>query len=283
MAVTIDADLVGRLVARQFPALAHLPVRPIEPDGWDNRTFRIGDALSARLPSAPGYAPQVRKEVTWLPRLAESVTLPIPEVVAVGAPDDEYPFEWTLRRWIEGTPAAHAPPDDPVGFAEDLARFLVSLRAVEPVGPAPGLHSAYRGGPLARWDAETRSTVEALGDRIDSRAALAEWQRALDADDGAATPVWFHGDVAPGNLLLRGGRLAAVIDFGCSGVGDPACDLAIAWTTFDAPAQSRFREVLHVDDAEWARGRGWALWKALISLDDPRHGSATTLAALGVE
>lgn len=282
--LTIDADLVRRLVAHQFPAWAHLAVRPVDVDGWDNRTFRVGENLSARLPSAPGYAPQVRKEMTWLPRLAESVRLPIPEIVAVGTPGEGYPFEWTLRRWIDGIPASHTAPKDTVEFAEELARFLGSLRAADPVGPPPGLHSAYRGSPLERWDAQTRATIEALGGRIDGRAALAEWQRARRADDGASTPVWFHGDVAPSNLLLRDGRLAAVIDFGCCGVGDPACDLAIVWTTFDVLARSRFRDVLGVDDAEWARGRGWALWKALITLDDPRHavGSAAVLDALGI-
>ncbi|MEO3774805.1 phosphotransferase [Micromonospora sp. B9E7] len=94
------------------------------------------------------------------------------------------------------------------------------------------------------------------------------WQAALDAT-WAGPPVWFHGDIAYGNLLVRDGRLAAVIDFGCCGVGDPACDTVIAWTLLDGASRAAFRDALGLDDAAWTRGRGWALWKALITLDEP--------------
>lgn len=281
---TIDVGLVRRLIAEQFPRWASLEVRPVDLDGWDNRTFRLGDSLSVRLPSAEGYEPQVAKEVEWLPYLARRVSLPIPEVVGVGAPGAGYPFAWTIRRWIDGVPAVADAAHDRMGLATDLAGFLARLQRIDPIGPRPGAHSAGRGAPLDQWDAELRETVRSLAGRIDPDAAAREWDRALAARADPAPEVWFHGDVAPGNLLLRDGRLAAVIDFGIAGVGDPACDLAIAWTRFDAPARAVFRDALAVDDDSWARGRGWALWKALIALDAPRHAAESrhALTALGV-
>ncbi|WP_394769768.1 aminoglycoside phosphotransferase family protein [Lacisediminihabitans sp.] len=253
-------------------------------DGWDNRTFRVGDTLAARLPSAAGYVPQVRKEVAWLPLLAAGVTLPIPEVVALGEPGHGYPFEWTMRRWIDGTPAAVASGLDLATFARDLAAFLVELRGVDPsAGPRPGAHSAGRGAGLDQWDAETRAAIRALGDDIDGGAALEEWERALGSP-GGEPGVWFHGDVAAGNLLVADGRLSAVIDFGCAGVGDPACDLAIAWTLLDESSRLVLRHGLDADDALWERARGWALWKALITADDPLRAdeAARVLSALGI-
>lgn len=283
-APVIDADLVRRLLAAQFPDWAELDVRPVAIDGWDNRTFRVGDSLSARLPSGPGYVPQVDKEVTWLPHLAAWLSIPIPEITGVGEPGAGYPFPWTVRRWIDGTPAVATTVDDTTELARDLAQFLRELQEVDPAGPRPGLHSAYRGGPLMRWDAETRAAIDSLGDRVDADAATENWEHSLGAS-GPIPEVWFHGDVATGILLMENDRLSAVIDFGCSGVGDPACDLVIAWTFFDEPDRTVFRETLGVDDAQWARGRGWALWKALITLDDPlRAVDATrTLRALGIE
>lgn len=278
----IDAALVRRLIEAQFPHWSDLLVLPVDADGWDNRTFRIGDHLSARLPSASGYVPQVHKEATWLPVLAGELTLPIPEVVAIGRPGCGYPFEWSVRRWIEGTPVASVEVDT-LRLADDLASFLLQLQNVDPVGPEPGAHSAYRGGPLTHYDAETRAAIAALGPVIDGGAALAAWQRAVDAV-GTSAPVWFHGDIATGNLLITDGVLSGVIDFGCAGVGDPACDLAIAWTYFDEPARSVFRDRLGADADLWARGRGWALWKALITVNNPITGSvaARTLDALGI-
>lgn len=280
----IDAELVRRMLAAQFPEWSGLDVRPVAIDGWDNRTFRVGDDLSARLPSARGYVPQVEKEVRWLPHLAAGLGLPIPEVVAVGAPAAGYPFEWTIRRWIDGTPAIATTVRDTTTLAMDLANFLLELQRVEPVGPQPGQHSAFRGGPLTQWDAETRTAIASLGDRIDGEAAAAEWENSLAATD-LGPQVWFHGDVAVGNFLMANDRLSAVIDFGCSGVGDPACDLVIAWTFFNESDRAVFRKTLAVDDAMWARGRGWSLWKALITLDDPLRAAdaAHTLRALGID
>lgn len=259
-------------------------MRPVELDGWDNRTFRVGETLSARLPSAAEYVPQVRKEVTWLPFLASALSLPIPEIVALGAPGEDYPFEWTMRRWIVGTPAVTVGGLDLRAFARDLAAFLVELQSIDPsAGPPPGAHSAGRGSGLDQWDAETRAAIDALRGDVDGVAAVAEWEAALAAPF-FGPDAWFHGDVAASNLLVADGRLSAVIDFGCAGVGDPACDLAIAWTFLDESSREVLRHGLGADDALWARGRGWALWKALITFDDPPRArdAARALSALGI-
>ncbi len=266
----IDATLAAKLVAEQFPQWADLPVRPVELSGWDNRTFRLGDELLVRLPSAAAYVASIDKEHTWLPRLAPHLPLRIPESVALGAPGAGYPWPWSVRRWIDGRPAVRERIADLTAFALDVAGFLVALMGVDATGgPAPGAHNFHRGGPPAFYDGETRAALVTLGAAVDASAATAVWDAALAAPWTGA-PVWFHGDIAFGNLLVDdAGRLSAVIDFGTSGVGDPACDLVIAWTLLDEPARAAFRAALPADEAMWARARGWALWKALITLADP--------------
>jgi aminoglycoside phosphotransferase (APT) family kinase protein len=261
----ITPDLVSRLIAGQFPQWAGLPVHPV-PEGWDNITFRLGAGLSVRLPSAARYAPQVDKEHRWLPVLARQLPLPIPEPVARGAPGCGYPWPWSVYRWHPGEPASRAALPDLPRFAADLAGFLARLYQADPAGgPPPGDHNFFRGGPVAVYDTETRDAIAALGPSAETGGAARVWRAALAAP-WRGRPVWVHGDVSSGNVLARGGRLSAVIDFGCLGVGDPACDLTIAWTFFSGPARQAFHGQLPVDAATWARGRGWAVWKALTTL-----------------
>jgi aminoglycoside phosphotransferase (APT) family kinase protein len=262
----VDEQLARRLVDSQFPQWAGLPLRPVELSGWDNRTFRLGDELSVRLPSSASYRLQVEKEQRWLPVLAPVLPLPIPEPVARGAPGAGYPFAWSVYRWIAGTPAAPGAIADEVAFARSLAGFLVALARAEAWGgPAPGEHNFLRGAHVSVYGEETERAVNALGAAVPRDDVLRVWEAAL-ATRWERDPVWFHGDVAVGNLLLRGGRLAAVIDFGSSGVGDPACDTVIAWTLLDGASRDAFRAEYGGDAGLWARGRGWALWKALITL-----------------
>jgi aminoglycoside phosphotransferase (APT) family kinase protein len=280
----ITAELAARLVARQFPEWAGLPVVPVAESGWDNRTFRLGDAMTVRLPTAEYYVSAVEKEHTWLPRLAQYLPLPIPTPLALGAPGPGYPWPWSVRKWINGRPATEERIGDLAAFADDLARFLVALWGADvPGGPAAGVHSFHRGGALAVYDRETRAALATLGRQVDGTAAATVWEEALAAAPSEA-PVWFHGDVAAGNLLVDDlGRLSAVIDFGTSGVGDPACDLVIAWTLFDGPSREVFRRRTALDNGAWSRARGWALWKALITLAAPdatpadHAGAARTL------
>jgi aminoglycoside phosphotransferase (APT) family kinase protein len=262
----ITTGLVARLVAGQFPQWADLPVTAVGVDGNDNTTFRLGQKMSVRLPSAEGYAPQVNKEHRWLPVLAAHLPLPIPTPVAKGDPAYGYPRHWSIYRWIEGEPATIERIVDLGRFATDLAGFLAALYRIDPAeGPAPGEHNFFRGGPLSTYDVETRNAIAALGNEIDVQAVTEVWEAALAAR-WIGSPVWIHGDVSADNLLVADGRLRAIIDFGCSGVGDPACDLTIAWTFFSGESRATFRKRLPLDDAAWARGRGWALWKALITL-----------------
>ncbi len=273
--VSIDAALVRRLVSAQFPHWADLPVRPVEAGGVDNRTFHLGERMTVRLPSAAQYALQVEKEHRWLPKLAPLLPLPIPAPLARGVPADGYPWHWSVYQWIEGETAAIERVGDLVEFAAALADFLVALYRIDPAGgPRPGPHNFFRGGPLTVYDAETRRALAALEGEIDTAAAGAVWEAALAAG-WHGPPVWLHGDVARGNLLISDGRLSAVIDFGTSGVGDPSCDLAIAWTLFGGESREAFRAALQLDEGSWARGRGWALWKALITLA-ARNGPETT-------
>jgi aminoglycoside phosphotransferase (APT) family kinase protein len=262
----IDAALVARLVAQQFPHWAGLPIRPVASSGWDNRTFHLGEHMLVRLPSAASYALQAAKEQHWLPKLAPLLPLPIPVPLAMGVPSDLYRWHWSIYQWLDGEAATLERIADLPRFATDLARFLVALQQIDAGGgPPAGAHNFFRGGPVAVYDGETRQSIEALAGRIDADAATAAWDAAL-ATRWQGLPVWFHGDVAAGNLLVKDGQLSAVIDFGTSGVGDPACDLAIAWTLFEEDSREAFRSYLPLDKATWARGRGWALWKALIVL-----------------
>jgi aminoglycoside phosphotransferase (APT) family kinase protein len=278
----IAPRLVAKLVAAQFPQWAELPVRRVSLDGWDNTTFRLGRELTARLPSHARYVAQVEKEQRWLPVLRRSLPFPIPEPVAAGRPTADFPRPWSIQRWIDGDSATAESVADSAAFAVDLAQFLRALHSVDAAdGPAAGAHSFFRGGSLATYDVATRTAIAALADRLDAATASDVWESAVSTS-WERPPVWVHGDIAPSNILVRHGRIHAVIDFGCCAVGDPACDLAIAWTFLDDESRALFRRALPLDDATWARGRAWALWKALITLleDEPagrgRHGAVTS-------
>ena len=264
MHLVVDEKLVRRLVTGQFPQWAGLLVRPVAVGGWDNRTFHLGEHMIVRLPSAAAYAAQVEKEQSWLPRLAPLLPLSIPVPIAIGEAAEGYAWKWSIYQWLEGNSAATGRIADLRDFAVNLAQFLIAMQRIDPTdGPAPGPHNFYRGGPLAVYDAETRQAITALRGKINVDAAAEVWEAAL-ATAWHKSPVWIHGDVSSGNLLVQDGRLSAVIDFGQLGVGDPACDLAIAWTLFKGESRQAFRATLGLDAATWARGRGWTLWKALI-------------------
>jgi aminoglycoside phosphotransferase (APT) family kinase protein len=285
----LDVALVRGLLADQFPQWAHLAVLPVEPGGWDNKTFRLGEDMSVRLPTGEGYALQVDKEHRWLPRLAPQLRWPIPRPLAKGAPSERFPLPWSVYGWIDGEVASTTRITDMTRFARDVGAFLVALQAIDAHdGPPPGRHNSSRGRGLAESDSQvpfntpgrwgTSEAIAVLGDRVDGRAATEVWQTALSSRWQGAR-VWVHGDVAATNLLVRDGRLSAVIDFGCLGVGDPACDLVIAWTFFSGESRAAFRDAMSLDDATWARARGWAVWKALIVLeqtidDEPQEAAA---------
>lgn len=265
----ISAELVRRLLVDQFPQWAELPITPVKIDGWDNRTYRLGDELTARLPTHRAYEAAVHKEHRWLPVLAPALPVPIPEAVAKGEPGHGYPHHWAIRRWIDGSTASLENIPNLDAFARDIASFILALQRCDATdAPLAGEHSFYRGAALSHYHSETVDALASLKDRIDADLAREVWDAAL-ASSWDRPPVWFHGDIAHGNLLIQDGRLTAVIDFGTSGVGDPACDLVIAYTFFSGSSREAFRAAVQQGAETWARTRGWALWKALITEDLP--------------
>lgn len=263
----VDAALVRRLLAACFPDWAPRPLVPVASSGTDHALYRLGDDLLVRLPRLARVVDQVEREHRWLPRLAPQLPVAIPTPVARGSPAAGYPWPWSVYRWLAGeNPVAGRIPD--AGrLATELAAFVAALHAIDPAGgPPPGAGTFFRGAPLATRDERTRAALAALRGEIDTKSASAVWGEALRTPPHAGPPVWIHGDLAPGNLLCVDGRLAAVIDFGGSGVGDPACDLIVAWNLFDDAARRVYRSALAVDEATWSRGRGWALSVALLQL-----------------
>jgi len=220
--------------------------------------------MSVRLPSAADYASAILKEQQWLPKLSQHLPQPIPKPLGLGKPCAEFPHHWSIYSWLPGDFATPENVTDHSAFARDIGNFLKALQQIPSAqGPTPDSKQSIRGGPVAVLDAGVQRAINHLGTQIDTRAATHIWHSAL-AETFSGPPVWIHGDVAAGNLLVTEGKLGAVIDFGEVSTGDPACDLAIAWTFLDRPSRQVFRDTLSVDDGCWNRGRGWALWKALI-------------------
>lgn len=262
--VDTDVALVRRLLAGQFPQWADLPIRLVESYGTDHDIYRLGDHLSARIPRIGWATGQAAKEAEWLPKLAPHLPLAVPVQLAMGRPAEGYPFAWSVYEWLPGE-NANGTIHDLQQAAVDLAAFIRALRRIDTTGafrrPRGG-----RGSPLVENDEHVRQAIAELGDRIDGAAALRSWEESLDAPAWDGPEVWVHGDLLPGNLLVIGGRISAVIDFGALNVGDPACDLQPAWNVFTGDSRQRFRAELNVDDASWLRGRGWALCQAVKAL-----------------
>jgi aminoglycoside phosphotransferase (APT) family kinase protein len=255
--IEIDEALVRRLLAEQFPDWAGLPVRRVEPSGTVNAIFRLGDELSVRLPRRHGPTEPGSKELQWLPRLAPLLPVEIPVPVAQGRPGGDYPWFWEIHTWVRGetVPVAEI---DAIRAAEDLAALVGALWRVSPVGAPRG-----RGIPLAERDRELRHWLPRFrGDP----AVVDEWERALATPTWDSPPVWHHGDIDARNWLVRDGRISGVIDWGSMGVGDPACDVMVAWKLHSASARDAFRAALPVDDATWERARGWAVSQAVAAL-----------------
>ncbi|WP_369255031.1 aminoglycoside phosphotransferase family protein [Streptomyces sp. R35] len=276
----IDDSLVRRLLAAQFPVWADLPLKRVESSGTVNAVYRLGDDLAVRLPRIPAGAGDVEKEGEWLPRLAPLLPFAVPEILAIGAPGEGYPWSWGVLRWLDGELPVPGRLADAQALAVDLGRFVAALRQVDMPGGPP----AYRGGPLTAVDAETRSAIAELHGVIDTSAATAAWEAALAAPRWTGPPVWVHSDLMPMNLLTHQGRLGAVLDFATLGTGDPAGDLIPAWNLLPAEARPAFRNAVganDTDDAMWARGRGWALSMALTQL--PYYRTTNPVIAANAE
>jgi aminoglycoside phosphotransferase (APT) family kinase protein len=255
-----DASLVRRLLAGQFPQWVDLPIAPVPSAGTVNAIYRLGDDMAVRLPRIQRYARDLEKEYDWLPKLAPHLPLVIPEPLAIGDPGEGYEWRWCVYRWLKGEIWTTDRVRDLSEAAVDLAQFITALRRIDTAG-APRRPAGYE--TLARHG-YVRPAIAAAGGMIDMDAANAAWDAALRLPAWSGPPVWVHGDLSrPGNLLVAGGRLSAVIDFGSISLGDPARELMAAWTLFSRESRDVFRRALAVDDATWARGRAWTLTRVM--------------------
>ena len=262
--VTTDILLVRRLLSSQFPQWSNLAIKSVVSAGTDNAIFRLGNDMSVRLPRIDWAQGQVDKEHKWMPRLAPCLPLSIPIPLAKGQPDQGYPYDWSIYKWLEGENASIDQIIDPCQAATELAQFITALQQIDTTGGPLAREHNLRGVSLKNRDRITRESIANLKGMIDTNAALTVWEEAVQAHEWNNKSVWFHGDLLIGNVLFNRGRLSAIIDFGGLGVGDPACDLMIAWSLFSGESRDAFRNQLNVDDATWARGRGQALSQAVI-------------------
>ncbi|MFJ5263151.1 aminoglycoside phosphotransferase family protein [Streptomyces sp. NPDC088387] len=260
--VDIDTALVERLVAAQFPRWAGLPVTRLVSSGTENAMFRLGPELVVRLPRHPRAVDAIDHELTWLDRLGPALDTPVPRPVGRGGPGAGFGWPWGVYGWLEGRNPMAGAVEDPAALAAGLADFVTALRRVDAVDGPP----SSRGGPLSGRDGPTRAALARLSDRMDTTELTRMWEEALRVPGRTGPPVWAHGDLSPGNVLVRDGRLGAVLDFGVAGVGDPAVDLVVAWNLLPASVRDGFREAVGAGDEEWARARGWALSISLIQL-----------------
>ena len=270
MTSRITSTLVSKLIAEQFPEYVHLPIRPVKNGGIDNRTLHLGDEMLIRLPSTEEYILQVPKEQKWLPILAKHLSIPIPAPIALGRPSKDYPWNWSIYKWLDGESANNLSLDDKdlEQIAIDLAGFLRELHKIDlGDGPIPGNHNFLRGNHPSIYDADMRLYLQNLRGIIDTDKATALWEKAIDSrwEKG---PAWIHGDFASGNFLIKDRRLSAVIDFGGTGIGDPACDLVIAWTFLRGKSRDVFKKAMDLDEDTWNRARAWAVWKACFEITE---------------
>jgi len=257
--IDIDIALVKRLLTEQFPHLAERSITVVRSTGTVNAIYRLGDEFYARLPRLEEWAESIDNEWTWLPKLAPHISLNIPKPLARGRPANGYPCPWAIYHWIAGVLYHDDLISDERQVAYDLANFILELRSIDGLG-------APRGGrrPLIELDATTCSAIESSRGVIDTQAASAAWALSLESPPWDGKPVWIHGDLLKSNLLVQGGRLCAVIDFGGVGIGDPAADVVPAWSVFSKVGRETFRQALEVDDNTWSRARGYALHQALM-------------------
>lgn len=269
-------ETVKKLLAEQFPDWAEEKLELFTSSGTDNSMYRLGEDKVIRLPRIPSAALQLPKQARWLPQLAPQLPLGIPKVLALGEPNAAYPFQWLVSEWLEGNDAHQEAPQEMASAAKKLAAFISALQNCSSAGvPSPGKHNFSRGVALAKRDGMTRTCLEVLHEDIDVALAKELWQAALAAPIWTGAAVWIHGDLKADNLLVREGKLVAVLDFGGMAVGDPACDMLAAWHIFETEARQVFRASLEVDDATWLRGMGWALSVAAVALPYYRDSNPT--------
>lgn len=255
----IGIALIKRLLIEQFPHFAERSITAVRSTGTVNAIYRLGDELYVRMPRLKEWAESIDNEWVWLPKFAPHISLNIPKPLGRGTPTNYYPCPWAIYHWIDGSPYQDELIEDQYQVAHDLANFIKELRRIDSRG-------APRGGrdPLIELDTVTRSAIASSRNVLDSHVVSAAWALSLKALPWDGKPVWIHGDLLKSNLLVKDGRLYAVIDFGGVGIGDPAADVVPAWSVFNKAGRETFRQALDVDDNTWGRARGYALHQALM-------------------
>ncbi len=262
--VNTERSVVQDLLKQQFPKWAQLALKRVQSTGTDNAIYRLGADMAIRLPRIDWAIAQVEKEHTWLPKLAPQLPLSIPTPIEMGMPNEHYPYKWSIYEWLEGENLNFQDLKSANQTAEELAAFLLALQAINTQDAPPAAQHNQRGLPLTNRDTITRTAITELNTMLDADLALNIWEEALEAENWQAQQLWFHGDLLKGNLLFKQGHLSAVIDFGGLAVGDPACDLMIAWSLLEGESRNIFRKTLKLDDATWLRGQGHALSQAAL-------------------
>ncbi|HET7303246.1 MAG TPA: aminoglycoside phosphotransferase family protein [Segeticoccus sp.] len=267
--VAIDDALARRLLAAQLPDVADLPLTRLASGGTENAVFRLGDQLALRMPLQPSAVDGLLKEVRWMPVVARHLSVETPTVVALGDSSADYPFPWAVVRWLEGSDGLRTPLHRLPGAASDVTRLVGELQAVDTSGaPAPGSKGFGRGLPLVGRDADVRAGLDRCAARnlTDVDRLTTVWEEALAAPPWQDAPVWLHADLIPGNVLVRDGRLAGLLDFGAMATGDPAYDITAAWHLLDAADRETFLTALDVDEATRRRARGLVVGHAVVAL-----------------
>lgn len=263
--LSVTTELVNRLISEQFPEWKDLPLHPVPSAGTDNALFNLGNEMVVRLPRIDWALGAIEKEQRWLPCIAPYLSARIPVPVALGAPNFEYPHKWSIYKWLGGENPILGNIQDPNSLSIDLANFIRDLQRID----IEGAPLSNRGVPLVERDADTRSALAALvshKESFDLSEVLEAWEFALKLGPEAEPPVWIHGDLTPGNILVNDGKLSEIIDFGSLGTGDPFADLIVAWNLLPSSSRELFRSQMQVSDSTWKRGRGLALSVALIQL-----------------
>jgi len=257
----IDERLVKQLIANQFPKWLSSELKVVRPWGTDNAMFKLGDDKVVRLPRISSAADNLQKEIFSLLRLSNQLSLPIPQIISRGIPGESYPFIWTINTWLEGENPGENNKVEMEQAALDLAKFIADMQSVD----SKGAHLSVRGKSLMTRDESTKKSIKLLDDIYDVQLLSNIWEESLSQSEWKNDPVWIHGDLHPGNILVKSGKISGVIDFGLSGIGDPACDMKVAWTFLDKGGRSKFRAAVQTDDATWARGRSWAFTMGVVA------------------
>ena len=277
----IDASLAHQLLLDQHPDLAHLPLRLVD-EGWDNVVFRLGEDMAVRFPRRALTAPLIEHEQRWLPEIAPRLPVPVPTPIRIGRAGSGFPWGWSVVPWFNGQTALDAPGTDLQRLVGPLGRFL---RALHQPAPADAPHNPWRSIPLDARTERLHEHLDQLRDTVNRERVLAVWDRVVVTPRWPGPPMWIHGDLHPGNLLINDGELAAVLDFGDLTSGDPATDLSVMWmllppeqrhALFTATGRTRSNPA---DDQMWRRARGWALAIGIAVIALGREGNA--LAELG--